>query len=117
MKIEPTDMTDTRRNMHVRRIAGEPHAGKAILHDVERFHHYRGEARPAVARDDLPLERAFGREHAAQPREAVAGMFSRLGWWSVGQGGAVARDRGATAEPVGIHVDGDDDPGAERPCG
>jgi hypothetical protein len=27
-------------NVHVRRIAGEPHAGQAVLHDVERLDHH-----------------------------------------------------------------------------
>jgi hypothetical protein len=33
-------MTDVRGDVHVRRIAGEPHAGQAVLHDVERLDHH-----------------------------------------------------------------------------
>ena len=65
MKIEPTDMADAGGDMHVRRIAGEPHSGEPVLHDVEGFHHYGGKAWTAVARNDLSLERALGAEHAA----------------------------------------------------
>jgi hypothetical protein len=35
VEIEPADMTDARGNMNVRRIAGEPHPGETVLHDVE----------------------------------------------------------------------------------
>jgi hypothetical protein len=35
MEVEEADMADARRDVDVGRIAGEPHAGEAILHDVE----------------------------------------------------------------------------------
>jgi hypothetical protein len=35
MEIEPADVTDVRGDVHVGRIAGEPHAGQAVLHDVD----------------------------------------------------------------------------------
>ena len=35
MEIEKADMADARRDVDVRRVPGEPHAGEAILHDVE----------------------------------------------------------------------------------
>ena len=35
MEVEKADMADARRDVDVRRVAGEPHAGEAILHDVE----------------------------------------------------------------------------------
>ena len=35
VKIKPADMSDARRNVHVGWVAGEPHAGEAVLHDVE----------------------------------------------------------------------------------
>src|SRR6266702_8510151 len=101
MKIEPADVADARRDMDVRWIAGEPHAGEAVLHDVERFHHHRGKGRPAVARDDLPLERALGAEYAAEPREAVARVLDGRNRRSIVQGRAVACNRGAAAKAVG----------------
>ena len=56
-------MADARRDMDVGRIAGEPHAGKAILHDVEGLDHDRRETRSCRAGNDLTLERALGAEH------------------------------------------------------
>ena len=50
MEIEPADVADMRRDVHVRRIAGKPHAGEAVLHDVERFDHDGRKARPRVGR-------------------------------------------------------------------
>ena len=50
MEIEKADMADARRDVDVGRIAGEPHAGEAILHDVERLDHDRREARPRACR-------------------------------------------------------------------
>lgn len=35
VKIQPADMSDPRRNVHVRRVAGQSHAGEPVLHDVE----------------------------------------------------------------------------------
>jgi hypothetical protein len=40
MEIEPADVTDVPGDLHVRRIAGEPRAGQAVLHDVERLDHH-----------------------------------------------------------------------------
>src|SRR4051794_26920184 len=47
VEIEPTDLTDARRDQQIRWIAGEPRAGDAILHDVESIDHDRGDAWPA----------------------------------------------------------------------
>ena len=70
----------------------------------------------ASPRDDLALERAFGAEYAAQSGEAVArlGPARREARRRVG---AVARDGGAAAETVGLHIDGDDDARAKRARG
>ena len=43
-------MTDVRGDVHVRRIAGEPHAGQAVLHDVERLDHHDTLAGPVAHR-------------------------------------------------------------------
>src|SRR5215469_5443816 len=113
MEIEPADMTDARGDMNIRRIAGEPHAGEAVLHDVERFHHHRGKAWAAIARNDLSLERALGAENAAQPCEAVARMLDRGNRRRVADFRAMTGNRRAAAEPVGVHVDGDHDTRAQ----
>src|SRR5215471_10075919 len=117
MEIEPADMADARSDMNIRRIAREPHPGEAVLHDVEGFHHHRGKAWAAIAGNDLPLERAFGAEYAAQPRETVAWMVERGDRRRVAGFRAMTGDRGAAAEPVGIHIDGNHDTGAESARG
>src|SRR5580704_13186838 len=112
MKIEPADMPDPRRDMHVGRIAGEPHPRQPILHDVERLDHHGRETRPRGAVDDLPLERTFGAEHAAQASETVSRLGKRRDVSTVARIRAVTRNGGAAAETVSVHIDGDDDASA-----
>jgi hypothetical protein len=50
MEIEPADVTDVPGDLHVRRIAGEPRAGQAVLHDVERLDHHDTLAGPVAHR-------------------------------------------------------------------
>ena len=35
MKVEPADVADARRDVHVGWVTGKPHAGEAILHNIE----------------------------------------------------------------------------------
>ena len=49
-----------------------------------------------------------------KPRKAVARRVGGRGGMGVAGVGAVARDGRAAAEAVGIHIDRDDDAGAER---
>ena len=62
----------------------------------------------------MALECAFGAEQAAPAGKAIDRVTGRCSRLAVAGVGAVAGDGGAAAEFVGIHVDRNHDPGAER---
>jgi len=74
VEIEPADLADAGRDQEVRRIAGEPRAGDAVLHDVEGIDHYRGDAGASAAAEKFALDGTLGRK---QPAKAAA--LRRLG--------------------------------------
>ena len=74
VKIEPADLADAGRDQQVGRIAGQPRAGDAVLHDVEGIDHDRGDARPSAAAEELALHGALGGEEFADA------AFRRLGF-------------------------------------
>ena len=68
VKIEPADLPDAGRDQQVGRIAGQPRAGDAVLHDVEGIDHDRGNARPSAAAEELALHGALGGEELSECR-------------------------------------------------
>ena len=53
MEIEPADVAEPRADQDVRRIAGEPRARDAVLHDVEGLDHHGRNAGPAAAAERI----------------------------------------------------------------
>ena len=105
---QPT-RAEPRADQHVGRIAGQPRARDAVLHDVEGFHHHGRNARAAAPAEELPAQRAFAAEQAAQPVR-----LGRVLGGVVAVVGAVIGDDGAAPEQIGIEIDRDHQPGAER---
>ena len=68
MEIEPADLADAGRDQQIRRIAGEPRPGDAVLHDVESIDHHRGYARPCSGAEKLALDGALGRKEICRIR-------------------------------------------------
>src|SRR5262249_37550 len=57
VKIEQSDTSNLWRDSDVGRVSRKSGAGNAILSDVDRVHHHRGDARRAVAAaKDLPMQ-------------------------------------------------------------
>ncbi len=109
MEIEPANVAQPRADQHVGRIAGQPRAGDAVLHHVERFHHHGRNAGAAAPPEELPAQRAFAPKQAAQPVR-----FGRLGGRRFAVIRAVIGNDGAAPEQIGIDIDRDHQPGAER---
>src|SRR3954469_3461666 len=55
VEVEPADLADPRRDQEVRRIAGGPRPGDAVLHDVEGIDHHRGDAGTSAAAKKFAL--------------------------------------------------------------
>ena len=68
VEIEQPDAADARADQDVGRIAGEPRARDAVLHDVERLDHHGRQAGPARG----PEQAALGRFLAAEQSEQSA---------------------------------------------
>ena len=66
VEIEPADLADAGRDQQIRRIAGKPRAGDAVLHDVEGVDHDGGNARSSAAAEELALHGALGGEELAE---------------------------------------------------
>ena len=109
MEFEPADRAEPRADQHVGRIAGEPRAGDAVLHHVERFDHHGRNARAAAPPEELPAQRAFAAEEAAQPvrlGRVLDGVIAGVG--------AVIGNDSAAPEQIGIEIDRDHQPRAQR---
>ena len=78
VKIEPADLADAGRDQQIRRIAGKPGAGDAVLHDVEGVDHHGGDAGPSAAAEELALHGALGGEEFADAALWRSG-FARSG--------------------------------------
>ena len=111
MEVDQADAAEPRIDAHVGRIAGEPRARDAILHDVEGLHHHGGEARAGRGAEELTLERSSRPEHRAQTAllrarsRNTSSSLSSEPWLGDGR---------AAADQVGVEVDGDDHARAER---
>lgn len=68
VEIEPSDLPDARRDQEVGRIAGKARARNAILHDVERIDHHRGDSgRPPPPKNSRFIVRS-GEKNLPMPR-------------------------------------------------
>ena len=113
VEIKPADLADARRDQQIRRIAGQPRAGDAVLHDVERVDHDRGNAGPAGTAEKFPLHGALGREQFSQARASAPPVRPRQGAPSGNHRRAMGVDGGAMGEDIARHIGRDDDFGAE----
>ena len=106
-------LPDARADHDVGRIAREPRARDAILHDVERLDHHGRKPGPARGAEECGAWRSSRAPNMPnRPRLATSSSIGGSGFV-----GAVIRDRGAAAEQVGVDVDGDHQARAERARG
>src|SRR5690606_11016524 len=68
VEVEQADAAEHRIDDDVRWVAGEPRAGDPILHDVEGFHHDRGDAGTARRAYELTLDEIVCRRSARNRR-------------------------------------------------
>src|SRR6185312_3671611 len=78
VKVEPADLADAGRDQQVWRIAGQPCAGDAVLHDVEGIDHDRGDARSSTAAEELTLHGALGGEELSDTAFPRPGFGQRV---------------------------------------
>ena len=109
MEIEPADRAEPRADQHVGRIAGQPRAGDAVLHHVERFHHHGRNAGAAAPPEKLPAQERSPLNRPRSPFDLAGSSGRRFAVV-----GAVIGDDGAAPEQIGIEIDRDHQAGAER---